>query len=100
MSDEQLKTIETKIKSRAEALAKEKKKEMEKQLNEIIFQQMQKLRAWSDFVRDFNQTYELQAAEIDTIREEILAERVAISIKKSLNGQEQEQPAGLIRLGE
>ena len=41
-------------------------------------------------MKDFSETYDLQAAEIEMMREEILAERVAISLKKS---QPQEQEA-------
>jgi hypothetical protein len=44
---------------------------------------MQKLKSWSDFIADFEQTYDLQSTEINMLREEILAERVAISLKKS-----------------
>ena len=61
----------------------EKRREIEELLNEVIFQQMQKLKAWGDFIKDFEETYDLQSTEINMLREEILAERVAISLKKS-----------------
>lgn len=83
LSGDQLKAIESKVVARSKILAAEKLHEIEAQLNEVIFQQVTKLKQWSDFLKDFTETYDLQAAEIEMMREEILAERVSISLKKS-----------------
>lgn len=79
LDDAKLTKIETFVKTRAAVLAKEKHEEMEELLNDIIYQQMKKIRAQSAFIKHFEGVYELQDAEIATMKEECLAERIAIT---------------------
>lgn len=59
LSGDQLKAIESKVMARSKILATEKLKEIETHLNEIIFQQVTKLKLMSDFLKDFTETYDL-----------------------------------------
>ena len=49
------------------------------QINEIIYQQMLKLKEQTAFIQQFELMYKLQDEEVQLMREECLAERVAIS---------------------
>lgn len=53
LSVDQLKAIESKVIARSKLLANDKHKEIEASLNEVIFQQMLKLKTWNDFLKDF-----------------------------------------------
>ena len=66
-------------------MAKEKRDEMEDLLNDIIYQQMKKIREQSAFIREFEGIYELQEEELLIMKEECLAERIAIT-KIKANG--------------
>ena len=45
--------------------------------------QLNKLKEWTGFVKDFNETYELQNKEMLLLKEEIFNERIAITNMKS-----------------
>lgn len=57
---------------------------MEELLNDIIYQQMKKIRCQSEFIKEFEGIYELQKEELQMMREECLAERFCISKAKQL----------------
>ena len=59
ISAEQLTKIETNLKGRASMLSREKHHEMEELLNEIVYQQMKKLKTQAAFLKEFDQVYEL-----------------------------------------
>jgi hypothetical protein len=59
LSGDQLKAIESKVIARSKILAIEKLHEIEAHMNEVIFQQVTKLKQWSDFLKDFTETYDL-----------------------------------------
>ena len=56
---------------------------MESLLNDVIYQQMKKLKAQSEFITQFHEIYELQEQELAMAKEECLAERVAITMLKA-----------------
>ena len=86
LSDTKLKQIESYVMKRAKVLAQEKHQEMDELLNDIIYQQMKKIRAQSLFIKHFEGVYKLQGEEIATMKEECLAERISITkIKTSAN---------------
>lgn len=51
-------------------------------MNEILYQQSKKLRAMTEFAKDFQEVYKLQEQELGRMKEECMAERVAISSLK------------------
>ena len=83
LNQKQLSDIESYVKARAQVLAQEKFAEMEDLVNEIIHQQMKKVRAQHAFVKEFEQIYDLQESELAMMKEECLAERIAISKVKA-----------------
>ena len=85
LDESKLTQIESYVKARAGVLAKEKFNEMEELLNDIIYQQMKKVRAQSDFIKEFEGIYKLQEEEIVTMKEECLAERISITKVKTNN---------------
>ena len=84
LNETQLRKIEANLKARAEGLSKEKFEEMEELLNDIIYQQMKKIRVHSAFIREFEGIYELQQQELLTMKEECIAERIAITKFKTV----------------
>lgn len=54
LDDDKLGKIEAYVRARAEVLAQEKHEEMEELLNEIIHEQMKKIRAQTAFIKDFD----------------------------------------------
>ena len=60
----QLQQIEAYVKARAKVLAQQKQQEMEELLNDIIYQQMKKIRCQSEFIKEFEGIYELQKEEL------------------------------------
>ena len=83
LSDDKLHEIESYVKARATVLATDKHDEMEELLNDIIYQQMKKIRAQSAFIKHFEGVYGLQEEEIITMKEECLAERISITKVKT-----------------
>lgn len=83
---ETLKLIETKARERAAALASEKRAELDSFANQILYEQMKKLQAFSDFAKDFHQIYDQQEKEISRLRDECLVERVAVTSLKQGEG--------------
>ena len=81
--DEVLDRVTEKAISRAKHLAKRTRKQMEKEVNNVLFSQLQKLEIKFEFLRKFKQLYEQEKKDIQMIREECLAERVALSALKS-----------------
>ena len=55
-------------------------------MNKVIYNQMKKLKAQSEFIAEFNEIYELQEEELNLAKEECLAERVAITMLKADTG--------------
>ena len=91
LDEARLTSIEEYVKARSEVLAREKFEEMEELMNEIVYQQMKKLRAQSAFVKDFEGVYALQEQELRLMREECLAERIAITKAKAAMQAQQAQ---------
>ena len=83
--DEVLDKIAGKAISRSKRLAKRARKEIEAEMNKIIFEQMQKLEMKFDYLRQFWQLIEGEKKDLQIAREESLAERVALSALKSGN---------------
>ena len=71
--------------SRSKRLAKRARKEIEAEMNKIIFEQMQKVEMKFDYLRQFWQLIEGEKKDLQIAREESLAERVALSALKSGN---------------
>ena len=69
--------------NRSKKLAKRTKKAIEKELNKIIFEQLSKLELKFDHLSNFWSLYELEKKDLDMVREECIAERVALSTLKS-----------------
>ena len=59
LSNEKLEKIKEKTVAKSKFLSKEKEAEMESLLNDVIYQQMKKLKAQSDFISQFHDIYEL-----------------------------------------
>lgn len=57
---------------------------MEELLNDVIYQQMKKIRAQAAFIREFESIYELQKQELLIMKEECIAERIAITKLKTI----------------
>ena len=55
-------------------------------MNKVIYNQMKKLKAQTEFISEFNEIYELQEEELNLAKEECLAERVAITMLKADTG--------------
>lgn len=51
-------------------------------MNEILYQQSKKLRAMTEFAKDFQEVYKLQENELGRMKEECMSERVAITALK------------------
>ena len=52
-------------------------------MNKVIYNQMKKLKAQTEFISEFSEIYELQEEELNLAKEECLAERVAITMLKA-----------------
>lgn len=72
--------IVEKTKERSKRLAKAARKEIESCLDDILYQQMRKLEHKSAFLRQFWSGFETEKREIKLGKEELLAERVALSV--------------------
>jgi len=83
LDHEKLDKIKDKTVGKSKFLSKEKESEMESLLNDVIYQQMKKLKAQSEFITQFHEVYELQEQELAMAKEECLAERVAITMLKA-----------------
>lgn len=75
--------IVDKTRESSRRLAKSKRKEIERELDNAIYNQMRKLEHKAQFLRQFWQSFELERRDIYLAREEILAERVALSVLRS-----------------
>ena len=91
LNTEKLQKIKEKTKAKAKFLSKEKETEIENLLNQVIYDQMKKLKAQSEFISSFNEVYALQEEELNLAKEECLAERVAITMLKADNNQTSSQ---------
>ena len=69
--------------NRSKKLAKRTRKHIEKELNKIIYEQLNKLELKFDHLSNFWSLYDLEKQDLDIVREECLAERVALSTLKS-----------------
>ena len=83
--EEVLDSVAEKAIQRAKTNAKRAKKQMEKELNNVLFCQLQKLEMKFEYLKKFKQLYDHELQDIRMIREECLAERVALSALKSQN---------------
>ncbi|CDW80830.1 swi snf and rsc complex subunit ssr2 [Stylonychia lemnae] len=83
MTKEVLQKICETAKEKSKRLAKQKRKEIEGQLNLAIYYQQQKLEQKAKFLRDFWKIFEVEQNDLALIKEESLAERVALSVLKS-----------------
>lgn len=63
-------------------LANEKKKEIESYLNLAIYYQQQKLEHKAKFLHDFWKIFEVEQKDLQLMKEESMAERVALSVLK------------------
>lgn len=81
--DEVLDRVTEKAISRAKHLASQTRKQMEKEINNVLFSQLQKLEMKFEYLRKFKQLFEQEKKDIQMIREECLAERVALSALKT-----------------
>lgn len=75
--------ITDKAKYRARKLALQAKRDMERQLDQVLYYQMKKMEHKAQFMREFWQTFELEKKDMQLVREELLAERVALTVLRS-----------------
>ena len=75
--------IEEKAKGKAKRLAKQARTDIEKELDNMIYHQMKKLEHKAKFLREFWASFELDKKDMQLVREELLAERVALSVMRS-----------------
>ncbi len=75
--------IVEKTRETSKRLIKAKRKEMERELDNAIYLQMRKLEHKAKFMRQFWQAFELERKDLYLAREEIMAERVALSVLRS-----------------
>lgn len=75
--------IAEKAKERARELGVRAKRDMERQLDQVLYYQMKKLEHKAAFMREFWQTFELERKDMQMVREELLAERVALTVLRS-----------------
>jgi hypothetical protein len=64
-------------------LAKAKRKEIERELDNTIYLQMRKLEHKAQFMKQFWQAFDLERRDLYLAREELMAERVALSVLRS-----------------
>jgi hypothetical protein len=83
LPDAVLDKITDKAINKSKRLAKIARKEIEQELNKIIFEQLQKVELKFEFIQKFWSQAELEKNDIQMQREECLAERVALSALKS-----------------
>lgn len=83
--DEVLDKITAKAIGRSKRLAKAARKDIEAEMNSIIYEQLQKVEMKFEYIRKFWGLFELEKNDIQMQREECLAERVALSALKSGN---------------
>lgn len=81
--DEVLDKITEKAIKRSKRLCKQARKNIENELNNMIFSQLSKLEMKFEFMKKFWTLYEQDKQDIKMVREECLAERVALSALKS-----------------
>lgn len=72
-----------KTKSRARDLADETRREIESHLDDVIYYQMRKLEKKSHFLRQYWSNFDLERRGLHLTREELLAERVALTVLRS-----------------
>lgn len=72
--------IVEKTKSKSRRLAKQARKEIESCLDEVLYHQMKKLEHKAAFLRQFWSGFDSERRELKLGKEELLAERVALSV--------------------
>jgi len=77
--DTMLQIVE-KTKSRSRRLAKQARKEIESCLDDVLYHQMKKLEHKAAFLRQFWSGFDSERRELKLGKEELLAERVALSV--------------------
>ena len=75
--------IEEKAATKSKRLAKQSRKDIERELDNVIYHQMKKLEHKAKFLREFWTSFELDKKDMELSREELLAERVALSVIRS-----------------
>jgi vacuolar-type H+-ATPase subunit H len=75
--------IVDKAQSRSRKLARQAKDELEREVDTLVYHQMRKLEHKAKFIREFWQSYELERRDMQMAKEELLAERVALSVLRS-----------------
>jgi SWIRM-associated region 1 len=80
LSKETMLQIVEKTKQRSRRLVKAARKEIESCLDDVIYQQMRKLEHKATFLRQFWTCFESEKRELKLGKEELLAERVALSV--------------------
>ncbi len=75
--------IEEKAAAKSKRLAKQSRKDIERELDNVIYHQMKKLEHKAKFLREFWTSFELDKKDMELSREELLAERVALSVIRS-----------------
>ena len=83
LPDEVLDKITEKTILKSKRLAKSIKKEIESELNSVIHAQLSKLELKFQFLKKFWAVYDLAHSDLQMMRAECLAERVALSALKS-----------------
>ena len=83
LSDEVLDQIQEKAQLRSKRLAKQARKEIKAELNKIMHTQLHKLEAKFAQLQELWQVFDMEIADIQSVREECLAERIALSTLKS-----------------
>lgn len=89
--DEVLDKITEKAINRSRKLAKRTRKAIEKQMNKILLEQLSKLELKFDHLSNFWNLYDLEKRDLEIVREECIAERVALSTLKSGQNQDKEK---------
>jgi len=83
LSKETLLAVEQKAQDRARRLGKRARKAIERELDSAIYYQMKKLEHKAHFLREFWSSFDLDKRDMELTREELLAERVALSVIRS-----------------
>ena len=83
LSKETLLAVEQKAQDRARRLGKRARKAIERELDSAIYYQMKKLEHKARFLREFWSSFDLDKRDMELTREELLAERVALSVIRS-----------------
>lgn len=76
--------VADKARLRARRLAKQTRKAIEQELDSLIYEQMRKLEHKSAFLRQYWTGFDRERKELKLGREELMAERISLSVMNKL----------------